>query len=170
MQGCWWRPISPRWPTASSRISWIAVSVEGARASQAFIAEMERRAEAWKEGLASDGRYQPFLDGPGRAVNSRLLDSCDRISVFLCASLPAPFEVWAQNSAGDTEVITFESVDATTWRVHPWPLQGDRLVIHCEGRRLAATTYPDQQSFQDTLSRSPTARLAFTLLRSSAVG
>ena len=144
--------------------------VDGARASQTFIAETERRAEAWTEGLASDGRYQPFLDGPDRAVNSRLLDSCDRISVFLCASLPAPFEVWAQNSAGDTEVITFDSVDPTTWRVHPWPLQGDRLVIHCEGRRLAAATYPDEQSFQDTLSRSPTVRLSFTLLRTSAVG
>lgn len=144
--------------------------VDSARASQSFIAEMERRAQAWTEELAADGRYQSCLEGPGRAVNSRLLDSCDRISVYLCASLPAPFEVWAKNAAGDTEVITFESVDATTWRVHPWPLQGDRLVIHCEGRRLAEPTYADEQSFRETLSRAPTARLVFTLLRTSAVG
>lgn len=143
---------------------------EGARVSQAFIAEMERREHSWIEELSGDPRYRQYLDGPGRVVNSRLLDTCDRISVYLCASLPAPFEVWAQNAAGDTEVITFETVDATTWRVHPWPLQGDRLQIHCEGRRLAASTFSDEKVFRETLSRTPTARLVFTLLRSSAVG
>lgn len=144
--------------------------MDGARTAQSFIAEMERRQKAWAEELATDGRYAAFLDGPGRAVNSRLLDSCDRISVYLCASLPAPFEVRAKNAAGDTEVITFESVDSTTWRVHPWPLQGDRLVVHCEGRRLAPSTYPDEQNFRDALRRAPTVRLVFTLLRTSAVG
>jgi hypothetical protein len=144
--------------------------MEEARVSQAFIAEMERREHSWIEELGGDARYQQYLDGPGRAVNSRLLDTCDRISVYLCASLPGPFEVWAQNGVGDTEVITFDTVDATTWRVHPWPLQGDRLHIHCEGRRLAASTFADEQFFRETLSHAPTARLVFTLLRSSAVG
>lgn len=144
--------------------------MDGARVTQAFVAEMERREKAWFEELTADARYQPYLEGPGREINSRLLDTCDRISVYLCASLPAPFEVWASNAAGETEVITFETVDATTWRVHPWPLQGDRLQIHCEGRRLAASTFTDEQRFRETLNRAPTVRLVFTLLRSSAVG
>jgi hypothetical protein len=144
--------------------------MDGARATQAFVAEMERREKAWFEELTADARYQPYLAGPGREINSRLLDTCDRISVYLCASLPAPFEVWASNAAGETEVITFETVDATTWRVQPWPLQGDRLQIHCEGRRLAASTFADEQRFRETLNRAPTVRLVFTLLRSSAVG
>jgi hypothetical protein len=143
---------------------------EGARLTQAFIAEMERHEHSWIEELDGDARYRQYLDGPGREVNSRMLDTCDRISVYLCASLPAPFEVWAQNAAGDTEVITFDAVDPTTWRVHPWPLQGERLHIHCDGRRLAASTFADERFFRDTLSRAPTARLVFTLLRSSAVG
>lgn len=144
---------------------------ESARLCQSFIAEMERYQKMWFEELAADGRYEPYLEGKeGHAVNARLLDTCDRISVYLCASLPSPFEVWAQNSGGDTEVITFETVDATTWRVHPWPLQGDRLRIHCEGRRLAATSFDDEAGFRDILSRAPTVRLVFTLLRSSAVG
>lgn len=143
---------------------------EGARFAQTFVAEMERREHGWVEELAGDARYEPYLDGRGREVNARLLDTCDRISVYLCASLPAPFEVWAQNAAGETEVITFETVDTSTWRVHPWPLQGDRLQIHCEGRRLAASTFADERLFRETLRRAPTARLVFTLLRSSAVG
>lgn len=144
--------------------------MDGARVAQAFVAEMERHEHTWIEELSRDARYQPYLEGPGREVNARLLDTCDRISVYLCASLPAPFEVWAKNAAGETEVITFESVDPTTWRVHPWPLQGDRLQLHCEGRRLASGTFADEPVFRETLSRAPTVRLVFTLLRSSAVG
>ncbi len=83
----------------------------GARTVQSFGAEMDRLERSWREELGTDARYQPYLEGPGRQVNSRLLDTCDRISVYLCASLPAPFEVWAQNAAGDTEVIGFEMVD-----------------------------------------------------------
>jgi hypothetical protein len=144
--------------------------VEGARVTQAFLAEMERLEDSWVEELARDARYEPYVDGTGREVNSRLLDTCDRISVYLCASLPAPFEVWAKNAAGETEVITFEAVDDTTWRVQPWPLQGDRLQVHCEGRRLATSTFADERVFRNTLNRAPTVRLVFTLLRSSAVG
>ncbi len=143
---------------------------DGARLAQSFSAEMERLEDSWVEELSKDGRYEPYLAGPAREVNSRLLDTCDRISVFLSASLPSPFEVWAQNSSSDTEVITFETVDATTWRVHPWPLQGDRQKIHCEGRRLATTSFSSVEEFRAAYQHAPTVRLVFTLLRSSAVG
>jgi hypothetical protein len=142
----------------------------GARAAQSFGAEMDRLERSWREELGADARYRPYLEGPGREINSRLLDTCDRISVYLCASLQAPFEVWAQNAAGDTEVISFETVDATTWRVQPWPLEGERLTLQCEGRRLQSTKFTSREDFQETLARAPTVRLVFTLLRSSAVG
>jgi hypothetical protein len=142
----------------------------GARTAQSFVAEMDRLERSWREKLGSDARYRPFLEGPGREVNSRLLDTCDRTSVYLCASLPAPFEVWAQNAAGDTEVISFETVDATTWRVQPWPLEGERLTLQCEGRRLQSTNFASLEDFRETIARAPVVRLVFTLLRSSAVG
>lgn len=142
----------------------------GARIVQSFGAEMERLGRSWREELGTDARYQPYLDGPGRQVNSRLLDTCDRISVYLCASLPAPFEVWAQDSAGDTAVISFEMVSDNTWRVHPWPLEGERLTLQCEGRRIQSTNFSSEEDFQETIAHAPTVRLVFTMLRSSAVG
>ena len=142
----------------------------GARLAQSFGAEMERLEESWREGLGVDARYQPFLEGPGREANALLLDACDRISVFLCASFPSPFEVGAQNASGEAETIHLEAVDATTWRVHPWPLEGDRLRIQCEGRRLATATFSSSTELEAALVRAPVARLVFTLLRSSAVG
>lgn len=147
-----------------------AGNTAGARLARSFTAEMERLQAAWVESLAIDPRYSQALEGRGREVNARLLDTCDRISVYLCAALPSPFEVWAQNAAGDTEVISFETVDSTTWRVQPWPLQGERLQIHCEGRRLATTQFASDETFRAALQRAPVERLVFTLLRASAVG
>jgi hypothetical protein len=142
----------------------------GARLAQSFVAEMGRLGDSWTEDLATDGRYQPFLDGRGREVNIRLLNACDRISVFICASLSSPFEVRAQNPRGETETITFDLVDAMTWRVDPWPLQGERLNLHCEGRRLASSHFESEEEFRKAVTHARTVRLSFTLLRSSAIG
>lgn len=142
----------------------------GARLAQSFTAEMGRLGDSWMEDLAMDGRYQPFLEGLAREVNIRLLNACDRISVFFCASLPSPFEIQAQNSDGETETITFDTVDATTWRVHPWPLQGERLNLQCEGRRLAGAHFESEDEFRKAVRHARTVRLSFTLLRSSAIG
>jgi len=142
----------------------------GARLAQAFAAEMEGLERIWREDLEADARYHAYLAGHGRMVNARLLDACDRISVYLCASLSSPFDVQGQSANGQTEVITFEKVDKTTWRVHPWPLQGERLRLQCEGRRLASSSFASLAEFQKTIVHAPTVRLVFTLLRASAVG
>ncbi len=142
----------------------------GARLAQSFVAEMGRLTDSWMEDLATDGRYQPFLEGGSREVNIRLLNACDRISVFFCASLPSPFEVRAQSAKGKTETITFDSVDATTWRVDPWPLQGERLNLQCEGRRMATSHFESEEAFRKAVQHARTVRLSFTLLRSSAIG
>ena len=141
-----------------------------ARLTQTFVAEMEGLERGWREGLGADARYQAFLSGHPRLVNARLLDACDRISVYLCASLPSPFDVQGERATGETATVTFETVDDTTWRVHPWPLQGERLRLHCEGRRLASSSFASLPEFQETIAHAPTVRLAFTLLRASAVG
>lgn len=142
----------------------------GARLTQTFAAEMEGLERGWCESLGRDARYQAYLAGHGRQVNACLLDACDRISVYLCAALPSPFEVRGESASGTTEIIAFEMVNDTTWRVHPWPLQGERLRLQCEGRRLATSSFTTLSDFQETLAHAPTVRLAFTLLRASAVG
>lgn len=141
----------------------------GARLVKSFIAAMERHQATWREKLATDARYQAYLNGHGWLVNSALMEACDTIAVSLCAAVPPPFTVTAQGASGETLEITFEAVAPGTWRVQPWPLQGDRLRVHCEGRRIAHTSFSSNQEFQETFQRAPTERLVFTLLRSSAV-
>ena len=140
----------------------------GARASQAFRAEMERLQAAWRESLTVDARYQPYLEGTAWQANCMLLEACDRVGVFLCASLETTFRVRAQASSGEMEEIELEGGEDAVWRVRPWPLEGDRLRLHCEGRRLAKATFESDEELREALIRAPTERLTFTLQRPSA--
>jgi hypothetical protein len=140
----------------------------GARAAQAFRAEMERLQAAWRESLTVDARYQPYLDGPAWQANCMLLEACDRMSVFLCASFERTFRVLAQSSSGEVEEVEFDGTQNAVWRVRPWPLEGDRVRLHCEGRRLAKATFASDEELREALKRAPTERLTFTLQRPSA--
>jgi len=71
-------------------------------------------------------------------------------------------------ASGEVQKIGFEALDGTAWRVRPWPLEGDRLRLHCEGRRLAKTTFSSSEELQEALARAPIERTTFTLSRPSA--
>jgi hypothetical protein len=140
----------------------------GARSAQAFRAEMERLQASWRESLTVDARYQPYLEGTAWEANAMLMEACDRVSVWLCACLEAPIRVAAHSPAGELEEIRFEVVDDDCWRVQPWPLEGDRLRLHCEGRKLPSARFASPEDLHESLVRAPTERLTFTLVRPSA--
>jgi hypothetical protein len=139
-----------------------------ARAVQVCRAELLRRQEAWRESLRSDARYANSLSGPGWDCNLRLFSLCDRISVFLCASMPAPFEVEAPTTGSDTTGLGFTAEDHHAWRVRPWPFAGDKVRLQCEGRKLSRLVFESTDEYREMLLGAPTVRLKFTLLRSSA--
>jgi hypothetical protein len=142
----------------------------GARSAQAFRAEMERLQASWREALEVDSRYQGVLDGSGWEANATLLAAVDRISVHLCANLPSPFTVEAHNASGEPEAIELALGEERTWRVHPWPLEGDRVRLHCEGRRVLSTRFSTADELHQVMVRAPVERISFTLLRPSAKG
>lgn len=141
-----------------------------ARAAESFRAEMQREQAAWREELAVDARYRPFLDGRGWAVNQGLLAACDLVAVHLCAVLPAPFEASAIDATGQTEILTFEPAGDRTLVVRPWPLKGDRVRLQAEGRRVPTTRFASGVELREVLQRAPVERLTFTLVRPSAQG
>lgn len=143
---------------------------ESAGLVESFRAEIDRRKLGWEDSLASDARYQDCLRGPRRQSNADILTLVDRISVFLCGSLASDFEVAAPTSSGDVESVKLTAMDRTRWRVNPWPLEGDRVRLQCEGRRLVTTCFDSADEFQEVLQRAPVERMTFTLMRSSAVG
>jgi len=140
-----------------------------ARLAESFRAEMERREASWIEGLAVDARYQDCLEGPRRQSNADILTLADRISVFLCATLAEQFEIAAPIVEGDFAPVKLTAMDRTHWRVEPWPMEGDRVRLQCEGRLLPRTSFDSAEEFHGVLHRAPVERVNFTLLRSSAI-
>jgi len=138
------------------------------RAAQAFRAEMERLQAGWRETLRQDARYQPYIEGQPWQVNQGLLEACDRLSVFLSASLGSPFTIIGWTPDGVQETIRFQHIDGPRWRVRPWPLEGDRLRIHAEGRRLARRRFDSEDDLRQALARAPVERVSFELERPSA--
>jgi hypothetical protein len=142
----------------------------GARLAESFRAEVSRQEASWSEALAADARYEGCLEGPRRRSNADLLGLADRVSVFLCGSLAPTFEVVAPTADGEFEVVRLTAVDRTSLRVEPWPMEGDRVRLQCEGRLLSRTRFDSADEFHGLLRRAPVERLSFTLLRSSAIG
>ena len=141
-----------------------------ARLAESFRAEMNRRQVSWEEILTSDARYQGCLRGPRRQSNADILTLADRVSVYLCGSLASAFEVAAPTADGEFRPVKFAVMDRTHWRVDPWPMEGDRVRLQCEGRVLPLTRFDSTGDFHEVLLRAPVERLNFTLIRSSAVG
>ena len=91
-------------------------------------------------------------------------------SVFLCAALAHQFGVDAPVFGDGVEPVTLTAMDRTHWRVEPWPLEGHRVRLQCEGRRIPTTSFADRDELGRVLQRAPVERLGFTLVRASAVG
>jgi hypothetical protein len=97
-----------------------------------------------------------------------VLEACDRLSVYLCASLGSPFTVTGLTPDGAPEPIRFERADDRRWRVRPWPLEGDRLRAQVEGRRLGRKRFGSAEELRQALAHAPVERLSFELVRPAA--
>jgi hypothetical protein len=139
-----------------------------ARAVNRFAAEMERLEASWLEHLASDPRYEHSLRGPGRQVNARILAACDRLSVTLCGDLELPVRMPVVGRDNAEVAVTFSVTGERTYRLDPWPLMGDALTVHCEGRRLRRTSFRSPLELQTAVAAAPVERFTFTLQRPSA--
>ena len=143
---------------------------EGLALVRAFLAEMEEAVAAWERELAGDPRYEHALAGPGRRANALVLAAADRISVWLCAGLAFPIELPAAGRDGEERPVTVRLLDGGRLRLDPWPLEGRGITVHCEGRRLPASSFPSPAALRDALAAVTAERLRFELLRASASG
>ncbi len=133
-----------------------------------FVASLRKMESGWIKVLRSDPRTAPSTAGSARRANQDILAACDQISVYLCAAIPGPFTVHAASPSGEEVPIRVEPVGPMTYRLNPWPLEGTRLAVHCEGAVLDSPVFPDRAALRRALRGASTTRLTFTLLRASA--
>ena len=143
---------------------------EGVELARTFDREMAAIVSSLEAGLAPDPRYQHVLHGPGRRANALILAAADRLSVWLCAGLAFPIELPAAGRRSEELTVTVRRLGPGRLRLDPWPMEGTRLTVHCEARRLPAARFADAADLARALEAAPTERLAFELLRASRVG
>jgi len=135
-----------------------AARAEGASAdlpdAVALREEMGQRVRTWREALAGDARYELVLGGPGLAANIALLVAWQAVADGLVGAGSTPFAVRAPARTGPPVEVTLEPLGDRRWRVSPWPLEGERLKLHCEAPGAGGVV----------------ERVTFTILRPSARG
>jgi hypothetical protein len=136
--------------------------------TRSFQAEMAERQARWRHALSTDPRFAPCLDGAGWEVNRRLLAAADAISVHLCARLPRPFTVTVCDRQRQPCEIRFESLNERTLRARPWPFEGDRVRVHCQGWGVEQEVFASASELASTLRHAPMVRLDFTIARCSS--
>ena len=133
-----------------------------------FAAAEERRQAALRAELAGDPRYgQAFATGADE-VNRAIVRLADAIAVGLSVGACEPVELPGLATVKGGVPLTLRPVAERTYRLHPWPMQGRRLVVHAEARQLPALRFAGDAELRSAWEAAPLRRLAWTLLATGA--
>lgn len=113
--------------------------------ASAYVAAQEELQQAWIARLGADPDEV--------ARNRRRILVWDALSLALCLRWD-PF---------DSEGLRLQRVEDETFTLDPWPLEPERVVVRCEGRRLEQR-FDDQRALQAALERAPVVTLEFSLV------
>jgi hypothetical protein len=122
---------------------------------QAFLAA--------QRALQDELRTSLGADPAAVARNQRLVWTWDSLSLGLLLHW-APFELTAVPTAdGEVDIAVRETT------LDPWPFAADRVVLRCEGRRIAGP-FSDEAAMRAALVDAPWIELVFSLEFSGTVG
>jgi hypothetical protein len=143
-----------------------ALSPEGTH--DEFLAHQESLRERLRGELVADPRYAAALSESADTVNRAVVRLADAIAVHLACGVHGNVHLRDLPRRGGSAPLTLTQVAQRTYRVRPWPLVGQRLVVSAEGRVLESASFSDDVSLQAAWRRSPTVRITWTLLSSGA--
>lgn len=165
---------APQLALAQSRYAALLVSLHGtllyeyrdfSRASE----EVRSRVDAYRDGqrrlqeelaasLRADPMYAPYASDEAIAHNRLLIAAWDAISLMICmGNLP-----YTVKRPDQIELSALDS-DGARVRLDPWPLEPDRLVVRCDGRRLEGR-YTSEEELGSALADAPWRTLEFELV------
>jgi len=98
------------------------------------------------------------------ARNARLVWTWDALSLALLLDW-APHEVEGVPTASDPVTLHVGNIAGAPGRLvlEPWPFSAERILVHCEGRRLR-DRFDDEEAMRAALARAPWATLRFELV------
>jgi hypothetical protein len=143
-----------------------ALSSEGTH--REFLTRQESLREGLRGELVADPRYAAALSESADTVNRAVVRLADAIAVYLAAGQRGTVHLPDLPRRGGSAPLTLTQVAERTYRLRPWPLVGQRLVVSAEGRCLASASFPDDASLKEAWQGAATLRLTWTLLSPGA--
>ena len=133
-----------------------------------FLAREEARRASLAADLAHDARAAQVLATGADAADVAILRVCDALAVHLSRGITEAITVPAMAGREGPMDLTVETAGSGVHRLRPWPLRGDRLVVHAEGRNLPARSFADEPELQQAWRVAPWRRVRFELLATAA--
>jgi uncharacterized protein DUF3891 len=131
---------------------------ETRRAVNAYRADQWDLQDGLVRSLREDPIYAPYVEGEALERNRRLVAAWDAISLMLCMGR-LPYTV----AGAERMELTALDDEGVRTRLDPWPFDGDRLLVRCEGRRLEGRFQTDA-ALREALAEAPWRTLEIELV------
>jgi hypothetical protein len=134
---------------------------------RAFIEDQERRQRELIASLAGDpARAKAVEPAPLRRA-FEFLQACDSLSLGVCVRYPSAKKLRHAHPRRDGSLaeIACAPLGHDTYRLEPYPLDTDALVLELPCRAVAGKSFPDQGSFRSAYAAAPVGRVRVRIVR-----
>jgi hypothetical protein len=145
-----------------------AMEPERSEAVRRYLAGQRALQDEWLAELRADPETAPAAERACVERNRALVWTWDTLSLALLLDWP-PHDTDPVPTADGPVVLRLSPLERARGRyaLEPWPFACERVVVHCEGRRLERR-FDDEASMREALARAGWATLAFELVPPAA--
>jgi hypothetical protein len=134
---------------------------------RAFIENQRRRQGELIASLAGDPARAKAVE-PGPLLRAfEFLQACDSLSLGVCVRYPSAKNLRHAHPRrdGTMAAITCTPLGDDTYRLAPYPLDSDALVLELPCRAVQGRTFPDQEAFRSAYAAAPVGRMRVRIVR-----
>ncbi|HEY4988667.1 MAG TPA: DUF3891 family protein, partial [Opitutaceae bacterium] len=134
---------------------------------RAFIENQKRRQGEWIASLAGDPARAEAVKPDSLLRAFAFLQACDSLSLGVCVRYPSEKNLRHAHPRRDGSMteITCTPLGDDTYRLAPYPLDRDTLVLELPCRTVPGKTFPNQEYFRSAYAAAPVVHLKVRIVR-----
>lgn len=134
---------------------------------RAFIGNQRRRQGEWIASVAADAAHAKAVEPDSLLRAFEFLQACDSFSLGVCVRFPSAKNLRHAHPRRDGRMteITCTPLGDDTYRLAPYPLDRDPLVLELPCRTVPGKTFPDIESFRAAYSGAPVVPMKVRIVR-----
>jgi hypothetical protein len=151
----------------TTRADWGALAPADRRLLADFIGSQRRRQGELLSGISGDPAMFSALSPSGIARVFEFLQACDSLSLTACVRYPGviPLRHRHPRKDGSSATILCTPLGADTYRLSPYPLDEDGLVLEIPCRRVEGLSFETVDDLRKVFKAAPIDRISITLVK-----